>query len=175
VAVAGIVLQQVIADFPINGQVCWFIAMVSSTAVYIVVSLLSRGQPFDMDRLLHRGVHRLAGEEPQLGAEPQRGWKVLGMGREFTPGDRALYIATYCWTALWVVVFVAGTAYNLTHEVTDQSWLRFWRGYLLLGTAIAVVVTIWLGLGGIRDARDMLRRLATMKRDFRDDGTVERQ
>ncbi|MGQ9560027.1 MAG: sodium:solute symporter family protein [Candidatus Oleimicrobiaceae bacterium] len=172
-AVAGIVLQQVIADFPINGQVCWFIAMVSSTVVYIVVSLLSGGRQYDMDRLLHRGRYRLAEEKPQPEAEVQRGWKVLGMGGEFTRGDRALYIATYCWTALWVAIFVAGTAYSLMHQVPDEWWLTFWRGYLLLGTAIAVVVTVWLGLGGIRDAREMLRRLAVLKRDARDDGTVE--
>ncbi|MBC7186975.1 MAG: sodium:solute symporter [Calditrichaeota bacterium] len=173
VAVAGIVLQQLIPDFPINGQVCWFIAMVSSTVVYIVVSLLHRGQPFDMDRLLHRGRYRVAEEHQEAAAEPQRGWKVLGMGREFTRGDRALYIATYTWTAVWVAIFVAGTIYNLTHNVPDESWLTFWRSYLLIGTTIAVVVTVWLGLGGLRDARDMLNRLATMKRDVHDDGTVE--
>ncbi|MDZ7338751.1 MAG: sodium:solute symporter [candidate division KSB1 bacterium] len=175
VAVAGIVLQQLIADFPINGQVCWFIAMVSSTVVYILVSLLHRGEPFDMDRLLHRGRYRIAGEYTEVSAAPQRGWRVLGMGPEFTRGDRALYIATYAWSGLWVAVFVAGTIYNLTHQVPDSAWLAFWRGYLLLGTAIAMVVTVWLAVGGFRDAREMLHRLATMKRDLRDDGTVEQQ
>lgn len=173
VAVAGIVLQQLIPDFSINGQVCWFIAMVSSTVIYIVVSLLHRGQPYDMDRLLHRGRYRVAEEHQEAAGEPQRGWKVLGMGREFTRGDRALYIATYTWTAVWVAIFVAGTIYNLTHNVPDESWLTFWRSYLLIGTTIALVVTVWLGLGGLRDARDMLNRLATMKRDVHDDGTVE--
>ncbi|MCK7469597.1 MAG: hypothetical protein MZU95_01405 [Desulfomicrobium escambiense] len=46
------------------------------------------------------------------------------MGREFTRWDKVIYVATYAWTASWVVVFVVGTVLNLTREVCDRGLAR---------------------------------------------------
>ena len=53
------------------------------------------------------------------------GFRALGMGREFTRGDRALYILTYIWTGLWFLVFVVGTIANLSAEepLDDGAWI----------------------------------------------------
>ncbi len=57
IAVTGIVIHQLVDDFPINGQLFWGIAMGASTLVYISVSLLGPGGQFDLDRLLARDAH----------------------------------------------------------------------------------------------------------------------
>jgi SSS family solute:Na+ symporter len=175
-AVGGIVVQQLVPDFPINGQMFWGLAMALSSAAYVAVSLFTGGgrRAFDMDKLLHRGKHLVREEYTVVDAVPVKGWKVLGMGREFTPFDKVIYIATYAWTAGWVVVFVAGTALNLTGVVGDPAWMRFWRAYTMIMLAVSIVVIVWFSIGGVVNLKDMVRSLRVMTRDHADTGFVER-
>lgn len=168
IAVGGIVLQQLVPDFPVNGQMFWGIAMVAASLVYVLVSLLGPRREVDLDRLLGRE----AASAPREAPAPARGLRLLGIGREFTRGDRAIYIATYAWTFLWIAVFVVGTLYNLTHEVSDSAWLRFWRAYLYIHLAVCCLVVVWMAFGGFNDLRRMFRRLETRERDAGDDGSV---
>ncbi|MFO7588025.1 MAG: sodium:solute symporter [Gemmatimonadota bacterium] len=174
IAVSGIVLHQLIEDFPINGQVFWGIAMAASSLVYVTVSLLGRREPFDLDRLLHRGAHAVPGERPVEGSRPRRGLRALTLGPEATRGDRAIYFATYAWIGLWTLVFAAGTALNLAHDVSDAAWGRFWRIYVFAQAAAAAAVIVWFSVGGIRDIRRMLADLRMARRDDSDDGWVNR-
>ena len=158
--------------YNINGQQYWAVAMGASSVLYVLVSLLSRREPVNLNKLLHRGEYDTARETRIVEAAPSRGWKVLGIGREFTRGDRAIYVATYIHTGIWFAIFVAGTVYNLTHDVADAVWARFWRNYFYIQVVFSVFVIIWFAVGGIRDIAQMLRRLRVMKRDDSDDGTV---
>ncbi len=99
--------------YEINGQQYWAIAMFASSLLYIVVSLLGKRKVFDLDRLLRRGEHAIIDESSQAKI-PSRGWRMLGMGREFGKGDRIIIIASYCWTGLWTLIFIFGTIYNLS-------------------------------------------------------------
>jgi SSS family solute:Na+ symporter len=176
VAVGGIAVQQLVPDFPVNGQMFWGLAMALSSAVYVVVSLLTSGgrRAFDMDKMLHRGNYLVQGEYTVVDATPVKGWKVLGMGREFTGWDKVIYVATYAWTAGWVVVFVAGTVLNLTGKVGDLAWMRFWRVYTMIMLAVSIAVIVWFSVGGIIDLKKMIGTLKTMTRDHADTGYVER-
>jgi solute:Na+ symporter, SSS family len=175
-AVGGIIVQQLVPDFPVNGQMFWGLAMAASSVVYVAVSLLTgRGRKaFDMDRMLHRGAYLVKEEYTVVDAAPVRGWKVFGMGREFTRWDKVLYVATYAWTASWVAVFVVGTVLNLTGEVADLAWMRFWRTYTLIMLAVSIVVIVWFSIGGIINLKDMIRTLRVMTRDHADTGFVEK-
>jgi len=172
--VGGIVVQQIDKDFFINGQMFWGLAMVLSSLVYVIVSLLTgRGRrEFDMDRLLRRGSYAVAGETAVVEAAPLRGWKVLGMGREFTAFDKVIYIATYAWTLSWVIVFAVGTAVNLAGAVGDAGWMAFWKTYTRIYLAASVVIIVWFSTGGLRDLGRMIATLKTMTRDHADDGFV---
>jgi SSS family solute:Na+ symporter len=122
--------------------------------------------------MLHRGEYAIEGEIKITKDQPQKGWKVLGMTEEFTKGDKLIYIATYTWTFLWVVIFVIGTIYNLTHEVSDTSWMKFWEVYVWIYLAVSIIVIIWFTIGGVINLKEMVTALKTMKRDHLDDGFV---
>jgi SSS family solute:Na+ symporter len=107
--------------YDINGQQYWAVAMFASSLLYILVSLTGR-RVFDLDRLLHRGEYAIAGEMRVVTEVPSRGWKLLGMGREFTRGDKIIYIASYSWTALWTLVFIVGTVWNLSHRDPPETF-----------------------------------------------------
>jgi len=83
-----------------------------------------------------------------------------------------IYTVTYAWIGLWTLVFAAGTVWNLTHDVPDADWERFWRFYVVVELAAAAFVVVWFTIGGIRDIRHMLKRLAVARRDETDDGWV---
>jgi SSS family solute:Na+ symporter len=171
VAVGGIIIKQLNPDFFINGQQFWGLAMLSSSVIYIVVSLLGKRRVFNMDRMLHRGQYAI--QEAKIIEEvPLKGWRMLGMGKEFTRGDKIIYIGAYTWTFVWTVVFLIGTYINLTSEVSDAAWMNFWRTFILINIAVSAFVILWFAIGGTRDLKDMLRRLHTMVRDHRDDGFV---
>jgi len=173
VAVGGIVLHQVKPDFFINGQMFWGLAMAASSLVYISVSLITgRRKTFDMDKMLHRGKYLIREEYTVVDAAPVKGWKVLGMGREFTRSDKVIYVATYAWTASWVVVFVVGTVLNLTGGVDAGSWMRFWKTYVMIYLVVSIFVIVWFSAGGIINLKEMIRTLRVMKRDHADTGFV---
>ena len=172
VAVGGIIIKQLDPEFFINGQQFWGLAMLSSSLVYIAVSLLGGRRAFDMDRMLHRGPYAIKEEVSVVGEVPVKGLRMLGMGKEFTRGDKFIYIGAYSWTFAWTVVFVIGTYINLTAEVSDTAWMTFWRTFILINIVVSVLVILWFAIGGTRDLKDMLRRLGTMTRDHKDDGFI---
>ncbi|HEX2983428.1 MAG TPA: hypothetical protein VHO28_07785 [Ignavibacteriales bacterium] len=174
ISVTGIVLQQIFPDFPINGQYFWAIAMFVSSVVYVLVSLLGKNENFDMDKMLHRGKYEIKDETIIVNKEPKKGWKMLGIGKEFTKGDKLLYLAAYSWTFLLIIVFTIGTVVNLSRDVPDSSWMMFWKYFILVNLYVSIAVIIWFTIGGIRDFKDMIHRLKTMVRDYKDDGTVRK-
>jgi SSS family solute:Na+ symporter len=147
--------------------------MAASSLVYVVVSLvMGRRKSFDMDKMLHRGKYLIREEYTVVDEAPVKGWRVLGMGREFTRSDKVIYVATYAWTASWVVVFVLGTVLSLTRGAV--SWLPFWRTYVMIYLVASIFVIIWFSAGGLIDLKEMIRTLKVMKRDHTDSGFVMR-
>jgi len=171
-AVTGIILQQIYPNFPINGQYFWAIAMGLSSLVYVLVSLLGKKNEFNMDKMLHRGKYAIKEETIIVNEVPLKGWRMLGIGKEFTKGDKIIYLISYIWTFIWVAVFIIGTILNLTSEVPDSAWMTFWRYYVLINLFVSFLIIIWFSVGGLKDFKDMMNRLKNMVRDHRDDGTV---
>ena len=125
-----------------------------------------------MDKLLHRGKYAIEGEMKIIDEVPAKGWKVLGMGKEFTKGDKFIYILSYAWIIIWTVVFLFGTFYSLTHDVADRDWLTYWKYNVIIYAVASGIVMIWFTIGGIFDMKAMFKKLAVMKRDDKDDGFV---
>jgi len=172
ISVAGIIIHQMVDNFPINGQMFWAISMFGGSFLYLLVSLLGRRREVNMDKLLNRGKYARVDEKEIVELVPSRGWKMLGMGREFTRFDKFIYIVNYVWTGGWTIVFIVGTIYNLHHEVSDDTWMYFWQIYVIIHVVLATITIFWFGGGGFRDLKAMFSMLSKMKRDDNDDGFV---
>jgi solute:Na+ symporter, SSS family len=175
IAVGGIIIKQLNPDFPVNGQQFWGLAMLGSSVVYVVVSLAGGRREFNMDKMLHRGEYKVAEDTITGDVVPLKGFKMLGMTKEFTKGDRLIYILAYSWTALWTVVFLAGSYWNLSGDISDLSWMTFWKVFVLINTVASFAILVWFAVGGTRDLRDMLKRLDSAVRNHQDDGFVKRE
>lgn len=174
IAIVGTVLTSIYADFPVNGQWFWLISMVGASLVYVIVSLFNRKKVFNMDKLLHRGKYAIEGEMKVIDVVPAKGWKVLGMGKEFTRVDKFIYILSYVWIFGWTLIFIIGTIYNLSHDVSDSSWLSYWKYYVIIYAVVSAIVVVWFTIGGVIDMKSMFKELTVMKRDEADDGYVIR-
>jgi solute:Na+ symporter, SSS family len=175
IAVGGIIILQIIPDFPINGMTFWGIAMFCSSMIYILVSLFGRHENADMDRILNRGKYENKNEVKIINEVPLKGWKVLGIGKEFTKFDKIIYITTYIYTFTWIAVFIFGTIHYYTSGVSDIEWLNFWKTYIWINTGILIVVVIWLTAGGFIDLKEMIVTLRLAKPDDKDSGFVEKK
>ena len=156
----------------INGQEYWGISMGASAFAYVMVSLLDNSEPFNMDKLLNRGKYAIEGEKKIINENTELGWKIFLMGEEFTRGDKLIYILNYVWTGIWTLVFIVGTIYNLSNEVSDASWMFFWRNYIYIFIVISLLIIVWFTVGGFHDLKIMMDKLKTEKRDHHDDGWV---
>lgn len=172
IAVGGIVVHQIAPGFFINGQQFWGIAMAAAALVYVLVSITGKKTEFDMNKMLNRGNYNA--DAAVTNSLAQKGWKILGMGKEFTRGDRVIYILTYSWTLLWVCVFVVGTVFNLTSEISDESWMLFWKIFILTNLALSIVVVIWFAIGGVKDLKIMFALLNSQVKDENDTGFVDK-
>ena len=156
------------------------VSMISAMSSYVLVSLLTKQSDqeknFNMDRMLHRGQYRLKNEERQSEEEeePAWGWRAFGMGKEFSPSDKTIYVLATAQAFITFGIFIIGTIINvaLYNKISTDAWMEFWKYYVFAYFAISVIVTIWLSIGGIIDLKYMFAQLRTIKRDTRDDGTV---
>ena len=158
---------------PINAQILWFWTMIATLVTYVVVSLISGmgKEPYNMDRLLHRGRYAVEGEA-EAEVKVKRGWAIFGMGPEFTRNDRIVFIFSYSYIFLVSVIFVVGTAYMLGVGISDQAWGTFWWWYCIVMLALTCVVTVWVAAGGFKNLRELKESLESLVRDEADDGTV---
>lgn len=180
-SVAGILARQIYGDaFRFNGQEISFYSTLIAIAAYVFASLLTHKEDFDLDRMLHRGEYAalkpLVGDKPE--PTPGRGriaWlaRIFGFDEHFTRGDKWIAGVQVGWGMFWFFVYLGGTIWNLISPWPEPVWSAFWH-IVGIGVPIvfAAVTAVWFTWGGIRDMRDLFRRLSTQKVNHMDDGTV---
>ncbi|AQQ09216.1 hypothetical protein L21SP3_01017 [Sedimentisphaera cyanobacteriorum] len=147
-------------------------AMASAILTYVVVSLLTCKQNFNLEKMLHRGKYKIEGEEDTR-EKPKRGLSIFGVTEEFSKSDKFIYFITIFWSLGWMAVFLIGTAYALiSGDTTTMGWAKFWQLQFWILIAVSVVVSIWLLIGGIKNMIEMFVDLKTLKRNELDDGRV---
>jgi SSS family solute:Na+ symporter len=158
--------------FPLTGQEMTLVAIACSVVAYVLVSLLGPRRDFDMDRLLHRGVHAVGGET-SVNYDEARTWlERLGIDREFTGWDRVVACVSVGWPVAWTLIFLGGTIWHVTVGIPDAVWLPFWHGWTWVVLCTAVAITAWFSIGGFRDLVWMFRNLRGRDNPA-EDGRVE--
>ena len=169
--------------FPTNGQVIYFIAMVTATLLYIIVSLCG-GKVFNLDKMLHRGEYADEETARRAAAKPV-GFKEtikrkLGITPNFSIGDKIIYGASLVWSLGWWVIFciasIIGAALALKGSgLGDAFWSWFWQFKILLSLGVGIVCTFWLTGGGIVDFIDLVKSLRKIRKNDFDDGFVRKE
>jgi SSS family solute:Na+ symporter len=162
-----------------NGNQARFIAAAASVVVYVVVSLLTYREDFNLDRMLHRGRYAIADDRAEPPAVAQRRLarlsftRLLGFDQDFTFWDKIVSGGILFWSVFWLAVVLIGTIWNLIHRWSAGVWADYWLVVgIILPVIVAAATLIWFGIGGAIDLKLLFERLSSMKRDVRDDGAV---
>ncbi len=180
-SVGGIVAQQIYAynnvACPFNGTEIGFFSALAAVSAYIVVSLLTFREDFNLDRMLHRGAYaRISAVvgDTKIEHHESNGWaRFVGIDSDFTKGDKWLAYSVMGWSIFWFAVWLVMLVWNLIWPWNNESWLSFFHFTgISLPVFFAVITGIWFTWGGLRDIRDLFRRLRAQKVNALDDGTV---
>ncbi|MBE6362387.1 MAG: sodium:panthothenate symporter [Lentisphaerae bacterium] len=154
------------------------IATLTSLVIYLVVSKLTCKEPFNLDRMLHRGKYNLDKHNQEKSAWTLKTvlGKLIGVTPEYTFWDRVVAYSIFVYSIIYrfLGTFVIIVIWNIF-----QKWpLEWWSGYflvtsLLVPGAITVIVAFWFGIGSVIDMRQLFRDLKTRKINFLDNGQVE--
>ena len=166
--------------FPINSCEIMFIAMAAGILAYIAGSLLTYTQPYNLERMLHRGQYNIDGEKP---AETKWSWhwkvildKLIGITPEFTFGDKVLTWSVFLYTFVFQIgiCFVAVLVWNLFSPWPIQWWSHyFYINSLVISAIIGIISTVWFLIGGIIDTKRLIKDLEARVDNPLDDGRVK--
>ena len=165
--------------FPINAYERLFIALLISIICYVAASLIAYREPFNLDKMLHRGEY--ADDKSRIA---NRSWslknifgKLIGITPEYSLGDRIIARSVFVYTFVYrfLICFVLVLILNRISPWRPKQWSTYYLITLIVvPSIIGVVSTFWFSIGGIIDLKRMFRDLAARKRDFTDDGRVDK-
>ena len=163
---------------PINSYEFYFMVMLICTALYIVVSKLTCKEPFNMERMLHRGKYAVDGEtkQPEKFSFHNLWKKFIGITPEYTRGDKCIAWGMFCYSFVYsfLGLFVTTAIWNKI-----SPWpLKWWGNYYLIDLLIvpcvgAFITMFWFGIGGVRDLRQLFIDLKKRKVNPLDNGQVD--
>jgi SSS family solute:Na+ symporter len=179
-SVGGILAQKIYPGFPLNGMQISFFSALIAIALYVVVSLLTLREDYNMDRMLHRGAYAAIKDvvEPlaprsATGRKPKFWQRAMGLDENFTRRDKWIAGGLVGWSLFWAAVMIIGSIWNLIAPWPTAVWSTYW---LVTGVGVPVLMTvitgIWFTWGGVRDIKSLFARLRQSAVDERDDGTV---
>lgn len=172
-----IVWQMDAVKFPVNSKELYFMSMLSGIAAYVIGSLLTYRQPYNLDRLLHRGDYSIDGVKPIKTAWTWRSTvgKLIGITPEYTRGDRLIAWSVFGYAFVYKLgfCFLFVLVWNLFSPWPLEWWSTYFFITSLVVTAIiGVVSTVWFMIGGILDTRRLFRDLEQRVDNPLDDGRV---
>ena len=164
--------------FPINSYEIYLVTMFITLTIYCVVSLATQKEPFNLDRLLHRGIYSDEGVVKASEKMTLRRilGKMVGITSEYTLGDRVI-----AWSVFWysfvyhfLICFVMVVIWNIVSPWPVEWWgTYFFIKTLLIPCVVAFVSTFWFGIGGAVDLVKLFRALEHREADILDNGQVD--
>ena len=165
--------------FPINSTEIGFIADLAAYFLYFTISLATCRKPYNLVRLLHRGIY--AGADEKKDIHTRLTWRTLlnhfvSITPEYSRSDKVItwfvffYTVFYKFLGAFLGAYVASKAFHWgVHE---------WSNYFFVITlavpfVLGIGTTIWFTCGSIMDIRRLFHDLETRVRDDLDNGMVE--
>ena len=163
---------------PINSYEWYFITMMTTLLLYVVVSLLTCKEPFNLDRMLHRGKYAL--DEKR---EIKSAWtwknvfgKLIGITPEYSKGDKFVAWSYFVYSFIYRfgLTFLMVVIWNAITPWTIELWSWYFLiTILIVPGAMAAITAVWFGIGGVIDLRQMFIDLENRTINVLDDGRVE--
>ena len=164
--------------FPINSYEIFFLISLFTLFLYIIVSYFTMKEPFNLDRMLHRGKYNIDGEnkEDLTFAFHHIFSKILGITKDYTTGDKVIAYAFFIQSFVWgfLCAFVGVVIWN---SITPWP-LEWWGTYffiilLAVPLCLTIVSVFWFGIGGGIDLFRLFRDLKERVTNPLDNGQVE--
>jgi len=158
-------------------QMAFFTMLVSATT-YVMISLLTCKQDFNMDRMLHRGAYATIAAEvgeqvPQPKGRKINWGKIIGYDANFTLGDKWLAGGLFGWTLFWTTVTMIVLTWDYFQRWTIAGWSNFYFATVIcIPVFMAVMIGIWFTYGGISDSLALFKKLREEQINPLDNGTV---
>ena len=173
--------------FPINSTEIGFICNFVCILLYVIVSVCTCRTPFNMDRMLHRGIYNTSGDKVAEDKEKDESPLLIRIGRfieknmigidhQYTRGDKVLAYSVFIWSFVkgFLIGFVGIIIWNLFSKWSLKWWsVWFYINNFLLAGIIGIISTIWFGICGTKDLFQLFRDLAEKEANVLDDGRVE--
>ena len=166
--------------FPINAYELYMIIMILTLVIFCAVSYMTQKEPFNLDRMLHRGIYNTDGENKTRSRWTVRTAfsKLIGITPEYTLGDRCIAWGIFFYSIVYkfFIAFVLVAVWNFFSPWKMEWWGRyFFFTTLLIPGIIAFISTFWFGIGGAVDIYRLFRDLEKRVADPLDNGWVEGQ
>lgn len=163
--------------FPINSFESYFIILVTTLVLYVAVSKLTLKEPFNLDRLLHRGFYNTDGIVP---APVRWNWRTIlrtlsGITADYSRNDKFISwsLLIYSYLYQFLLCFVLLVVWNTFSPWPIQWWCKyFFLVQILIPSIFAGITAIWFGIGGVIGIRQLFRDLESRTIDPLDNGMV---
>ena len=164
--------------FPINSYEIYFMAMMVSIIVYCAVSYLTCKEPFNLDRMLHRGKYAIDGE-----VKIKTKWtlrnifsKIIGITPEYSKADKVIAYSVFGYSFIYkfLIAFALVAIWNFFSPWKVEWWGKYFFMVSIIIPGIAAFFTaIWFGIGSVKDLRLMFKDLQGRVANPDDNGMVE--
>jgi len=163
---------------PVNSYEWSLITQLTTLILYIVVSLCSSKERFNLDRMLHRGEYAIDGVR-----EIKSVWnwdnlyrKLIGITPEYTFWDRVIAWCYFYYSIVYRfgITFLLVVIWNLFDPWPLALWGYYFLITFLVIPGIMVAITaVWFGICGAIDLKAMFRDLRLREANELDNGRVE--
>lgn len=164
--------------FPINSYEINFLIMLVCLFGYIFVSLITFKEPYNLDRMLHRGIY-----DTENKGDIKVKWslktimtKLIGITPEFTFWDKVISWSVFFYSIVWhfFICFIFVLIWNAI-----KPWPQEWWGHYFFVVTVCVpivaglVASVWFITGGVIDLRKLFIALDNRVVDHLDNGQVK--
>ena len=165
---------------PINSYEWYFITMAVSLIMYFLFSWFSRPeQPFNLERMLHRGKYALDDRKTAAtGIWTRKNLynKFIGITPEYTFGDKVIAWSYFGYSIIYGFfgTFILVVVWNLFYRWPTSWWgVYFLITFLIVPGILAAITAVWITICGTIDLRAMFRDLNNRISNPLDNGQVE--
>ena len=164
---------------PVNAIEFNFFLSILTVILYVVVSKLTCKEPFNLERMLHRGKYGL-GEQRNLKISwtPANFFKnLIGITPEYSKGDKAIAYGVFLYSFVYgfILCFLGTVVWNHFRPWPIEWWSKYFViRYFIVPCVVAAISTVWFGIGGFVGLIQLFRDLKARKEvNVLDDGRVE--